>query len=245
MHHDQDHQQDHPPPILLYEDDRFVAVHKPPGLLVHRSRLADDERFLLQMVRDLLGRRVYPVHRLDRATSGVILFGLDTEAAQRLHSSFEDQGVEKRYHSVVRGWIEQPGRVDHPLDDPESGKARRPAETLYRPLGKTEIAEPVGRYASARYSLVEAQPLTGRRHQIRRHLKHIGHPIVGDTTYGKGCHNRLFRDRFGSWRLCLRAVSLSFTHPFAGHRITIEAASEPGWDGLMEALNWTPVAPTD
>ena len=226
------------PPVLLYEDDRLVAVHKPPGLLVHRSRLAGDDRFLLQLVRDLLGRRVYPVHRLDRATSGVILFGLDAEAARRLQSGFETQGVEKIYHAVVRGWIAEAGRVDHALDDPESGKDRRPAETLYRPLANAEIDEPVGRYATARYGLVEARPLTGRRHQIRRHLKHIGHPIVGDTTYGKGCHNRLFRDRFDSRRLCLRAVSLSFTHPFDGRRLTIDAAREPDWSALMEALGW-------
>ena len=228
-------------PVLLYRDDRYVAVHKPPGLLVHRSRLSEDKDFLLQRVRDHIGQRVYPVHRLDRATSGVILFGLDPEAAERLHSAFEQGRVDKVYRCVVRGWLHDGGRIDHPLDDPESGKARRPASTLYRPLANAEIDEPVGRYATARYSLVEVRPLSGRRHQIRRHLKHIAHPIVGDTTYGKGCHNRLFRERFACARLLLRAESLSFVHPFEETPIRIHASDEPDWEQIMRGLDWNPV----
>lgn len=228
-------------PELLFQDTHYVAVHKPAGLLVHRSRLSQDSDFLLQRVRDRIGRRVYPIHRLDRATSGVILFGLDPGAAERLHRALEQGQVEKNYRCVVRGWLHGGGRIDHPLDDPESGKARRPACTLYRPLANAEIGIPVDRYASGRYSLLEVQPLSGRRHQIRRHLKHIAHPIVGDTSYGKGSHNRLFRERFACSRLLLRAESLGFVHPYTGARISIKAAEEADWARVMRGLDWRPV----
>jgi len=226
---------------LLFRDEHFVAVHKPPGLLVHRSWLAQDERFLLQMVRDHIGQYVYPVHRLDRATSGVIVFGLSSQAAERLHTAFEQHAPEKRYRAVVRGWPAETGAIDHPLDDPESGKARRPALSRYRVLAKIELPEPVDRYPTARYGLVEVRPVTGRRHQIRRHLKHISHPIVGDTTYGKGRHNRFFREHFGINRLLLRAESLEFEHPYSGEHVLIQAAPESDWEDLMAALGW----PTD
>jgi tRNA pseudouridine65 synthase len=226
------------PICVLFHDEHYVAVHKPPAVLVHRSWLSQDDRFLLQMVRDRIGRRVYPVHRLDRATSGVIVFGLSSRAAERLHSAFGRQEAEKRYQAVVRGWPGATGVIDHPLDDPETGGPRRPALTRYRLLAQTELAEPVDRYPTARYGLVEARPLTGRRHQIRKHLKHISHHIVGDTTYGKGSHNRFFRERFGIHRLLLRAQSLGFNHPFTGERLLIRAAPEPDWDALMAALGW-------
>jgi len=228
-----------PPSInILFQDDHLVAVHKPPGVLVHRTWLAQDERFLLQMVRDRVGRRVYPVHRLDRATSGVILFGLNGESAARLQAVFEEQRIAKRYHAVARGWPQDAGEVDHPLDDPETGVSRRPALTRYRVLARIELEEPVDRYPTTRYSLVEASPVTGRRHQIRRHLKHISHHIVGDTTYGKGTHNRFFRERFGIHRLLLQARSLSFDHPYTGEHLIIRAAPEADWAGLMSALGW-------
>lgn len=225
--------------LPLFLDDHYVAVHKPPRLLVHRSWLSSDEQFLLQQVRDRVGRRVYPVHRLDRATSGVIIFGLSADAARQLQAAFEARQVAKCYRAVVRGWIDEAGIIDHPLDDPETAVGRRPALTRYRPLARAELPFPVDRYPTARYSLVEAEPLTGRRHQLRRHLKHLSHPVIGDTSYGKGTHNRFFRERFGIGRLLLVARELRFTHPYTGEPVTIRAAREAPWEKVMDTLGWT------
>ena len=226
------------PPDILFRDDHYVAVHKPPGLLVLRTWLARDEHFLLQLVRDRIGQRVYPVHRLDRATSGVIIFGLSPEATRLLQAEFEGNRVVKHYRAVVRGWLSGPGIIDHPLADEETGMDRRPAQTRYRPLAFAELDHAVDRYATARYTLVEAEPVTGRRHQIRKHFKHVSHPIVGDTTYGKGTHNRFFRTRFGADRLLLMAWHLAFEHPFDRRPLGIPAIPEAGWMELMEALGW-------
>ena len=223
---------------LLYQDADYVAVHKPPGLLVHRSWISQDEAFLLQRLRDQIGQRVYPVHRLDRATSGVIFFGLSSGAARRLQEIFESGRADKTYRAVVRGWLEEPVLVDHDLDDRESGKAPRPARTRLTPLASVEIDAAVDRYPTARYSLVEAEPLTGRRHQIRRHLKHVDHPIVGDTTWGKGTHNRFFRKRFDVHRLLLVSWETRFRHPLTGNPIRVHAARDSEWDRLMGALGW-------
>jgi len=223
---------------LLYQDADYVAVHKPPGLLVHRSWISQDETFLLQRLRDQIGQRVYPVHRLDRATSGVIFFGLTSEAARHLQEVFESGQAAKTYRAVVRGWLEEPLLVDHDLDDRESGKGPRPARTRLTPRATVEIDAAVDRYTTARYSLVEAEPLTGRRHQIRRHLKHVNHPIVGDTTWGKGTHNRFFRERFDIHRLLLVSWEMRFPHPLTSNLVRVHAASDREWDRLMGALGW-------
>lgn len=230
------------PLALIYQDTDYVAVHKPPGLLVHRSWISQDEAFLLQRLRDQIGQRVYPVHRLDRATSGVIFFGLSSEAARRLQQVFESGQAAKTYRAVVRGWLEEEVLVDHPLDDRESGKGPRPARTRLTPLATVEIDAAVDRYSTARYALVEAEPLTGRRHQIRRHLKHVNHPIVGDTTWGKGTHNRFFRERFDVHRLLLVSWETRFPHPLTGNPITVHAARDHEWDRLMRALGWANAA---
>lgn len=227
-----------PPPDILFRDEHYVAVHKPPGLLVHRTWLARDEHFLLQLVRNRVGRRVYPVHRLDRATSGVMIFGLSPEATRLLQAEFEGNRVVKRYRAVVRGWLSGQGTIEHPLADEETGVKRRPATTRYRPLARVELNHAVDRYATARYTLVEAEPLTGRRHQIRKHFKHISHPIIGDTTYGKGTHNRFFRKSFGVDRLLLIAWHLAFEHPIDQQSVSIAAIPETGWMNLMERLGW-------
>lgn len=233
------------PLSVLYQDDHYVAVHKPPGLLVHRSWISQDQEFLLQRLRDQIGQRVYPVHRLDRATSGVIFFGLSSEAASQLQDVFESGQAIKTYRAVVRGWLEEPVLVDHELDDKESGKGPRPAQTRLTPLGTVEIDSAVDRYPTARYSLVAAEPLTGRRHQIRRHLKHVNHPIVGDTTWGKGTHNRFFRERFNLHRLLLVSWEAAFPHPVTGLPMTVRAAPDPEWDKLMSDLSWSDTAATD
>jgi tRNA pseudouridine65 synthase len=223
------------PLTILHRDAHIVAVHKPPGLLVHRSAISRDSVFLLQRLRDQLGQRVYPVHRLDRATSGVIVFGLDPGTAAALADGFAAGTVVKGYLAVARGWVDAEGLIDHPVRDEDAGADARPASTRYRRLATLELPYAVDRYPSTRYSLVAVEPLTGRRQQIRKHFKHISHHLVGDTTHGNGRHNRFFRDRLGIDRLLLQAQSLTFTHPVGGALIAIEAVPDPAWRRI-EAL---------
>lgn len=224
---------------ILYRDRYYVAVYKPPGLLVHRTRIADGERFAMQWLRDQLGCWVYPVHRLDRPACGALLFALDPEAASRMVHLFQQRSVEKSYLALVRGYTAAQQRIDYPLQE-EPGKARQSAVTGYRRLAQVELPFPVGRYASARYSLLQVQPLSGRLHQIRKHMKHIFHPIVGDTTHGDGAHNRFFRRQFGCQRLLLLANSLAFRHPFTEAAVTINAQPDAELLALFERLGWEP-----
>lgn len=195
---------------VLFRDEILLAVDKPSGLAVHRGA-ARDRVVALQLVRDRVGRHVHAVHRLDRATSGVLLFALDPATARRMQERFEAGEVEKRYLALVRGIPPEAGLIDHPVPKDEDGP-RVPAATEFRRLAVFE-----------RYALVEARPLTGRRHQIRRHFKHISHPLIGDVRYGKGEHNRLFRERFGLHRLALHALELAFPHPGTGEPLRITA----------------------
>jgi tRNA pseudouridine65 synthase len=150
----------------------------------------------------------------------------------------EEQQSGKTYHAVVRGWVHDAGVIDHPVRDKDEQGEPKEAMTKYSPLAQAELPFAVGRYSTARYTLLEVQPVTGRRHQIRKHLKHIAHPIVGDTTHGRGEHNRLFRDKFDCHRLLLQARSLAFRHPFTGEKVLLEAVDEPEWCRVLEHLGW-------
>lgn len=225
------------PLSILYRDEHFVAIDKPAGMFVHRTRLGESREPALQRLRDQIEKKVFPIHRLDRAASGVLLFGLSSEAARAACRAFERRQVIKRYWAVVRGYAEAEGLIDYPLCE-EEGRPAQPARTAYRRLATVEVPVATGRHAGSRYSLVEATPETGRRHQIRKHLCHIFHPIIGDTTYGEGRHNRLFRERFGSARLLLRAQSLELSHPMTGRPLSIEAGPDPAWENITEALGW-------
>lgn len=176
----------------------------------------------MQMLRDQLGQKVWPVHRLDRATSGVLLFALDSETAASVGRQIMARTVGKRYLAVARGFTEASGRIDYPLSTGDR-RADQPACTDYQRLGTLELPIPIGRYPSARYSLLSVWPRTGRTHQIRRHFKHIFHPLIGDTTYGEGRHNRLFRIEFGCHRLLLHAAELKLQHPRCGREILLHA----------------------
>ncbi len=213
---------------ILYRDEVLVAVHKPSGLPVHRSeRVGLRAPALVQLLHAALGRYVYPVHRLDRQASGVMVLALTPEAARDLCEQFRQQEARKTYLAVVRGWPEPPsGVIDHPVPSSRNG-CPQPAQTEYRRLACTEVALPCGPYAASRYALLELQPRTGRQHQLRRHLKHISHPILGDTEYGDGRHNRLFRREFGLHRLLLQAVRLEIRHPVTGRPLCLECAPEP------------------
>ncbi|MEQ9464664.1 MAG: pseudouridine synthase [Haliea sp.] len=234
---------------ILYRDDSIVAINKPGGLLVHRSPVDRHEtRFALQLLRDQLGRRVYPVHRLDKPTSGLLLFALDPTTAQILAAQFADRSVEKAYLAIVRGWCPEQGRIDHPLrEQPDAADTAahrgapkvQAAVTDYQRLACVELDVAVDRYPRTRYSLVLLRPLTGRRHQLRRHMKHISHPIIGDANHGKGVHNRFFQQALGCDRLLLASVAARFTHPHTGQRLHLRAPPGAEFDSLAARFGWT------
>ncbi|AEG92776.1 pseudouridine synthase [Ramlibacter tataouinensis] len=221
------------PLAVLHLDADLVAMAKPPGLLVHPSALdAHEERTALRLLEQQRGERLFPLHRLDKATSGVLLFARTAQAARHWGAAFESGAVAKRYLALVRGWPPESGEIDHPLArDPElpsAGQPRLAAATRFRRLACFDWPFRVdGRHPTSRYALVEAAPLTGRRHQIRRHFKHLSHPRVGDTTHGKGAHNRAVAAWLGEQRLWLHAASVELP---GGLRI--EAACGKEWSLL-------------
>jgi len=228
---------------ILYMDNHFVAVNKPAGLMVHRARSAPQEtNFALQMVRDVLGCRVYPVHRLDKHTSGVLVFGLHPESAGRLGRAFSGRSVTKTYLAVVRGHTPEAGAIDKPLVKYREQKIRTRIEqsalTRYSRLGTIEIPYPVSRYATARYSLLKIRPETGRYQQIRRHLQHVSHPVIGDRTHGDNRHNCLFETVFDCRRMLLAAVRINFRHPFSGENIAIQGRLDDAFSTVIQAFGW-------
>ncbi|HHH12966.1 MAG TPA: pseudouridylate synthase [Thiolapillus brandeum] len=225
---------------ILYQDEHLVAIDKPSGALVHRTATSREGHIVLQGLRDQLGRWVWPVHRLDRATSGVLLLALDPETASALARQFKERSVDKRYLALVRGWPEASGVIDRPVHTGEhrNPEEKKPAVTEYRRLAQVELPVEVDRYPTSRYALVEAHPVTGRYQQIRQHLKKISHPIIGDTTWGNGKHNRFFRERYGIRRLMLHAVRLAFTHPASGDPLAVEAPVDGQWRGLFREFGW-------
>ena len=221
---------------ILYLDDYLAAVTKPPGLLVHRTGLdAGETRFALQMLRDQLGRPVWPAHRLDKGTSGVLLFALSAEVARTLGQAFESgDGLQKTYRAVVRGWPADEGLIDHPLkrmpDDMRTERLEvQPAQSRFATLRRFELPLPQQGFASTRCAEVALQPLTGRRHQLRRHMKHIAHPIIGDATHGKGPLNRAVAEHLGLQRLWLHALRLDMRHPVSGEPLQLESPLPEEW----------------
>lgn len=230
------------PLTVLYRDEHYVAIDKPPGLLVHKTFLAEAEHYALQLLRKQLKRRVYPVHRLDRPTSGVLLFGLSSAAAKAACACFEAREVAKRYLAVVRGYTDEQGQIDYALQEEDDGRAAQDARTAYRRLATVELPVATGRYASSRYSLVEVLPETGRKHQIRKHFHHVFHPLIGDTTYGEGRHNRLFRENYGVSRLLLQARRLDWVQPYTGERLSLAASFDLEWGRVLDAFSWRAAA---
>lgn len=199
---------------LLYVDDHVVVANKPSGLLVHRGWDNDDDVAMFR-VRDALGgQHVHPLHRLDRGTSGALVLARTTDAARALAAAFEEGRVEKRYLALVRGQVRaDEGVIDHAIPRAEDGP-RVPAVTRYRVVGRSTVD---------RCSLVLAMPETGRLHQIRRHLRHIDHPLVGDVRHGSGAINRHYRTTYALHRLALHAAAIAFDHPLTGARVSVEA----------------------
>ncbi|RXJ72550.1 tRNA pseudouridine(65) synthase TruC [Veronia nyctiphanis] len=235
---------------IVYQDEWLVAVNKPSGMLVHRSWLDKGEtRFVMQTLRDQIGQHVFPLHRLDRPTSGVLLFALSSEIASQMMPMFAGRDVKKTYHAVVRGWVKEAALLDYPLKEELDKVAdkhataepeAKEAVTEYRPVATAELPIPLGRYQSCRYSLVEMKPHTGRKHQLRRHMHHLSHHIIGDVNHGDGRHNRLFRREFHCHRLLLHASELRFTHPVTDVEVTVTADLDETWHRVLKGLGWTP-----
>ena len=222
---------------ILYIDDYLAIVHKPAGWLVHRTLLDKGEtRFVLQTLRDQIGQRVWPVHRLDKGTSGVLVFALNAEVARTLGQAFESgEGLHKTYCAMVRGWPVEEGWIDHPLrrmpDDMRSQREEvQAAQTSFCTVRRGELPLAQGDFPSTRFAELQLQPLTGRRHQLRRHMKHIAHPIIGDATHGKGPLNRAIAEHLGIQRLWLHAMRLEMHHPVSLALLVISAPPGPEWD---------------
>lgn len=232
---------------VLYQDEYLVALNKPSGLLVHRSLIDKKEtRFALQIVRDQIGQYVYPVHRLDKPTSGVLIMALDKDTARALGEQFTQQVIHKEYIALVRGWIKDSDVIDYALkeelDKMTDKKARQDKEpqqaiTHYQCLGQCEIPVNIeGPHPSSRYSLIACQPKTGRKHQIRRHMKHISHPIIGDANHGRGRHNRYFRDHLDAGRLLLHCKEIRLIHPTTREPLIIKAPLDECFQQLLNRL---------
>lgn len=233
---------------IIYQDNDLIAINKPSGWLVHRSWLDKHEKVVvMQTLRDQIGQHVFPVHRLDRPTSGVLLFALSSHVANLLSTQFATHQIEKTYHAIVRGYVDiddfgQTHIIDYPLIEKldkiadkfaRQDKPAQDAVSFYRGISRFEAPIAVGKFDTARYSFVELMPQTGRKHQLRRHMRHIFHPIIGDSKYGDLRQNRAFTTHFGMQRLMLHASKLSLTHPVTFSKINIEASIDKDWKELL------------
>ncbi len=228
---------------VVYRDSGLLGVNKPPGIPVHGSRTLEGRpETLLAMLRQLEGAPVHAIHRLDRPVSGANLFTTDRDLLAGMSRQFEQRLVRKTYLAVVRGWPDRAGVISHPLlpprDERKAGSAAREAVTRFERLAAVETPFPVEPYTTSRYSLLALYPETGRRHQLRMHMKHISHHLIGDTTYGRGEHNRLFREQFGCRRLLLHSWSLEFHHPVNGRVITVRAPLDESFSRILRTFSW-------
>lgn len=223
---------------ILFKDNFLVSINKPPGLLVHRSPIAKDAtEFAVQLLRDQLEQKVYPIHRLDRKTSGILLFALDENTLKSLQKSFAERTVSKKYLAIVRGFADDSGTIDYPLQR-EDGKTQE-AVTHYRTLERAELNVPFGKHPTSRYSLVEAEPETGRMHQLRKHFAHILHPIIGDRPHGCNKQNRLFKEKWDMTHMMLHAISLSFTHPLDNTSVHLTAEPPSEFMRMINLMQFT------
>ena len=220
---------------ILYKDESLIAINKPHGLLVHRSSIATDtSEFALQMLRDQIGHVVYPAHRLDRKTGGVLLFSLDKKTDQLIQPFFADKKMDKEYLAILRGYCPESGSIDYPLTK-ENGTVQD-ALTHFERLGIAEVNIPLGKFETSRYSFVKANPQTGRMHQLRKHFAHIFHPIIGDRPHGCNKQNKLWKERFEMDTMLLHASKLSFIHPHTQEPISIQAPLHTEFERVLEIL---------
>jgi tRNA pseudouridine65 synthase len=227
---------------ILYQDDALIAVNKPAGLAVHRSKMVGNaDIFLVDVLREQVGGTLYLAHRLDRATSGVLLVARSSEIAAALGEQFMGRDVHKQYLAVVRGWPEPAeGAVDYPLPGSRESGPRREAQTSYRRLATVEVPIALGRYPQQRYALLLAEPQTGRFRQIRKHMAHIHHPVIGDCQHGRSDHNRLYKQYFGCHRMLLHAWRLRLRHPLDGRPMLLQAPLDAAFQAMLERFGWPP-----
>jgi len=237
---------------ILYQDEHYVAINKPSGLLVHPTIIdRHEKRVAMRLLRDQLGKRVYVVHRLDKPTSGVLLFALDQQAARKASDQFARREIQKTYLAVIRGFVEEKGQINFALKEVEDkilnqkSANLKDATTNYQKLAEYELDANISRYPISRYSLVQIKPKTGRMHQIRRHLSQIRHPIIGDTKYGDRHHNRYFREKLDCNRLLLSATELIFIHPFYKSSVKITSPLESQFIGILDNFNWRKTVSAD
>lgn len=229
---------------VVHEDADLLAVDKPAGLAVHRSKMvARDDDYLMDRLRARIGGDLFLVNRLDRATSGLVLLARSRDVARALGEQLMSRSVDKTYLAVVRGWPDECGEIDHPLTVGGMKGERKPSLTRWRRLATVEVPIALGRYPQQRYALLALSPLSGRYRQLRRHLHHIHHPIIGDSTLGRGEHNRLFREHFGSHRMLLHAWKLTFVHPSSGQTLSLEAEPDATWRQLLQRFGWQSALP--
>ena len=225
---------------LIHIDTAFLAANKPAGLAVHRSRMVGtDDDYLVDRLRRHVDGPLHPAHRLDRATSGLVLVARSNESAAALGRQLMARDVEKTYLAVVRGWPAETGVIDHPLSVGGLTGAPKPASTRWQRLATVEVPIEMGRYPQQRYALLALSPQTGRYRQLRRHLHHVHHPIIGDTSHGRGDHNRLFREHFRCHRMLLHAWRLSFAHPDTGMPVSLAAPLDDSFLAVLDAFGWT------
>lgn len=218
---------------ILYQDSYLIAINKPGGLLVHRTRIAEEESvFVLQLLREQTGRHLYPVHRLDRPTSGVLLFAFDSVTARLLSEMLVSKEVSKEYRALVRGWLTDPVDLDYPVKN-DRGNLQE-ACTQFVPLERFIMHRPIGNYPSARYSIVACFPRSGRWHQIRQHLAHLRHYIINDRVHGDGKHNKVFKETLQIEPLFLHAYRLKMTHPHTNQELQFEAKFPEHWQAFRE-----------
>ncbi|MCZ8061806.1 pseudouridine synthase [Silanimonas sp.] len=229
---------------VLYADAQLAVVDKPARLMAHDSGLARGENdFLADRLRAQFGRPVHLIHRLDRATSGCLLLAFDKDTARALGEQFMTRAVEKTYLAVCRGWPEPAeDLIDHPLDGGPGKPEKKPAQTAYRVLATGAMPWAYGEHTESRFALLECAPHTGRFRQIRRHLKHRHHHLIGDTSHGDGARNRMFRMHLGVHRMLLHAWRLAFMHPVDGRRVVVEAPLDAEFVKALAALGWTSAA---
>lgn len=224
---------------ILYRDEHLIAINKPHGLLVHRSSIAaDTSEFALQILRDQIGQPVYPAHRLDRKTGGVLLFSLDKTTDQLIQPYFADKKINKEYVAILRGYCPEEGTIDYPLAK-ENGTIQE-AITHYTRLATAEIDVPQGKFTTSRYSYVKANPQTGRMHQLRRHFAHIMYPIIGDRPHGCNKQNKLWKEKFNMDTMLLHATHLSFQHPHSEQQISINAPLQEEFIRVLDILKIKP-----
>ncbi len=221
---------------ILYQDDHLIVVNKPPGQVVHASRMAANApEPTMKILRNQIDAWVYPVHRLDSKTSGALVFALNKEVQAQLNATFQASEVYKKYLAIVRGYTEDEGLIDYALKN-LNGKVQE-ATTAYKTICKSEIPLAFGKHDSSRYTLVALYPSTGRYHQLRKHMAHIFHPIIGDRPHGCNKQNRLFKEEFGMIEMMLHAEELGFTHPITKEKILITAECYPEFARMKKALS--------